>query len=86
MIIVSLILSAVLLNVILYFVFKSFLLRTSSAGMKFLLLNIAKDVVWLLFWLNVLERTPLHFWSLSMVFLLTSFVLYFKVIRLLNKS
>ena len=84
--IIFLFLSAVFLNVILFYIFKKYLMKTSNPGMLFLMINIFKDIIWVGYWLIHLETNKVNFLLLIGVFLLTSFFLYFKVIRLLNHS
>ena len=57
-----------------------------NAGMKFLFLNISKDVVWLIYALSVVEKTNQNMLVLIFSFLAISFAVYFVVIKLLNKS
>lgn len=81
-----LVLSATFLNVILFYVFKKYLLKTDHPAMLFLVINIFKDIVWVGYWLINLETNQNNFLFLIAIFLLSSFVLYFKVIRVLNRS
>lgn len=79
-------LSAVVLNVLMFYVFKKYLMKTENPAMLFLMINIFKDIIWVGYWLIHLETTQTNFLFLIGIFLLTSFALYFKVIRLLNRS
>lgn len=54
--------------------------------MKFLMVNIIKDIIWVGYWLINLETSQTNFLFLIGIFLVTSFALYFKVIRFLNRS
>lgn len=84
--IILLFLSATFLNVVLFYIFKKYLMKTSNPGLLFLMINIFKDIVWVGYWLGKLETTQNNFLLLIGVFLVASFFLYFKVIRLLNRS
>lgn len=79
-------LSAALLNVIMFFIFKKYLIKTDHPAMLFLVLNIFKDIVWVGYWLIKLETNQTNFLFLIGIFLVTSLALYFKVIRILNRS
>lgn len=74
------------LNAVVFFVFRSFMFGRENAAFKFLFLNIVKDVIWLVFALLMVEKTRFSMLVLMLFFLLCSFVLYFAVIRLINKS
>ena len=79
-------LSAVVINVIIFYIFKKYLMKTENPAMLFLVLNIFKDIIWVGYWLINLETNQTNFLFLIGIFLVTSFALYFKVIRLLNRS
>jgi hypothetical protein len=81
-----LVLSAAFLNVILFYIFKKYLIKKDHPAMLFLVINIFKDITWVGYWLINLETNQNNFLFLIGIFLLTSFVLYFKVIRVLNRS
>ncbi len=76
----------VLANIALFFMFTKFFLNSPNAGMKFLFVNVIKDITWLILGLQLLEKTTPHFLILIFTFLVGSFILYYKVIRQLNKS
>lgn len=57
-----------------------------NPAMKFLGLNIIKDLIWVVFWLSRLENTTESFLAVIGVFLVMSIFLYFKVIQMLNRS
>ncbi|KEY19965.1 hypothetical protein HY04_01710 [Kaistella antarctica] len=84
--IVLLLLSASLLNVILFYFFKKYLMKTENPAMLFLVINIFKDIIWVGYWIINLETNQTNFLFLIGIFLVTSFALYFKVIRFLNRS
>lgn len=79
-------LSAVVLNVLMFYVFKKYLMKTENPAMLFLVINIFKDIIWVGYWLINLETNQTNFLCLIGIFFVTSFALYFKVIRLLNRS
>lgn len=54
-------------------------------AMKFLGVNIIKDIFWVSFWIFTVENSKGSFLWIIAVFLVTSFFLYYKVIRLLNR-
>ena len=81
-----LVLSAAFINVILYYFFKRYLIKTANPGILFMMINIFKDVVWVIYWLKTLEMNRTNFLILIGVFLVASFFLYFKIIRLINRS
>ena len=78
--------SAVVLNVIIFYVFKKYLMKTENPAMLFLVINIFKDIIWVGYWLINLETNQTNFLFIIGAFVVTSFALYFKVIRLLNRS
>ena len=84
--IILLFLSAAFLNVIIYYVFKKYLMKTANPAMLFLFINIFKDIIWVGYWLINLETSQTNFVFLIGIFLVTSFALYFKVIRFLNRD
>ncbi len=71
-------------NVLVYQVFIKYFLGGSNAAMKFLVLNMTKDVVWMVIALVVLPKEKSVFFILVGVFLFASFFLYYHVIRRLN--
>lgn len=78
--------SAVVLNLLVFYIFKKYLMKTENPAMLFLVINIFKDIIWVGYWLINLEMNQTNFLCLIGIFLVTSFALYFKVIRLLNRS
>jgi len=81
-----LLLSLLLVNVMVYYIFRVLIFRKENAGMKFLILNISKDVLWLIVSLSLIVKTKENMLVLMSGFLAFSFVIYFLVIRLMNKS
>ncbi len=67
-------------------VFKKFLYKKSDAAMRFLVINIAKDILWLGFSLFIIDKTKANFLFLVICFLVSSFFIYYLVIRAINKS
>ncbi|QOW10002.1 hypothetical protein Q73A0000_06310 [Kaistella flava (ex Peng et al. 2021)] len=61
-------------------------MKTENPAMLFLVINIFKDIIWVGYWLIKLEANQTNFLFIIGAFLVTSFALYFKVIRLLNRS
>ena len=84
--IVLLILSISLLNVLVFFIFKKYLLKKENPAMKFLGVNVGKDLVWIIFWLFIIEKNTTNFLILIAVFLAATFAIYYMVIRVINNS
>ncbi|KQR94549.1 hypothetical protein ASG01_01300 [Chryseobacterium sp. Leaf180] len=82
----SIIAGVAILNVVTFYIFKRFLLGKSEAAMKFLVVNIFKDLVWIVASILILEKTKLHFFLLVLLFIISSLAIYFPVIRRINKS
>ncbi|SDL99360.1 hypothetical protein SAMN05216273_11051 [Chryseobacterium taihuense] len=80
------ILLIVLLNILIYMIFKKFLYKKPDAAMRFLVINIAKDILWLGFSLFIIDKTRANFLFLVICFLASSFFIYYLVIRAVNKS
>jgi hypothetical protein len=80
------ILLIVALNSIVYMIFKKYLYTQSDAGMKFLVINISKDIVWLAISLLLIDKTKENFLFLVICFIVASFFIYFLIIKLINKS
>jgi hypothetical protein len=75
-----------LLNIIVYIVFKKYLYGKQDAGMKFLVINLSKDLVWLITSLIIIEKTKANFLFIVICFLVASFLIYLPIIKLINKS
>ncbi|AZA76753.1 hypothetical protein EG347_04080 [Chryseobacterium sp. G0186] len=75
-----------LFNIIVYMVFKKYLFGKPDAGMKFLVVNIAKDVIWLAISLIIIEKTKDNFLFVVICFIIASFLIYLPIIKLINKS
>lgn len=76
----------VLFNIIVYIVFKKYLFGKPDAGMKFLVVNIAKDVIWLAVSLIIIEKNKDNFLFIVICFIIASFLIYLPIIKLINKS
>ncbi|MHA6698007.1 hypothetical protein [Chryseobacterium sp. A321] len=73
------------LNGFMYWVFTRFFVSKENGALKFLGLNVLKDFIWVIVGISIMEFSTTGFLILIGVFLLASFVLYFKVIKRLNK-
>lgn len=80
-----LLLSAACLNTLVYLFFKTYLVKGNAPAMKFLTINIIKDIAWAGYWIYILPRERENFLMVTFVFLLSSFLIYYKVIRHLNR-
>lgn len=74
------------LNVAVYIVFKKYLYKKQDAGMKFLAVNISKDIVWLVVSLAIIEKTKENFLFIAICFIVASVIIYWSVIKLINRS
>lgn len=77
---------AVVLNAAVYIIFKKFLYKREDAALKFLTVNIPKDIIWMLISLLIIEKTKENFLFLLACFVITSFLIYLLIIKLINKS
>lgn len=75
-----------LLNIIVYIIFKKYLYGKQDAGMKFLVINLSKDLIWLVTSLIIIEKTKANFLFIVICFLVASFLIYLPIIKLINKS
>lgn len=57
-----------------------------NPGMVFLYINLAKDLILILIWLKILPSERENLLLLTLIFLISSFAIYYKVIRQLNRS
>ncbi len=80
------ILLVVFFNIIVYMIFKKYFFGKADAGMKFLVVNIAKDVIWLAISLLIIEKTKSNFLFIVICFIVASFLIYLPIIKLINKS
>lgn len=76
----------IILNSIVYILFKRYLYGKPDAGMKFLLVNLSKDVVWLIISLLIIDKTKADFLFIVVCFIIASFLIYLSIIKLINKS
>ncbi|CAA7386863.1 hypothetical protein CHRY9393_01164 [Chryseobacterium fistulae] len=74
------------LNSVVYILFKKYLHGKPDAGMKFLAVNILKDIIWLIVSLSIIDKTKEGFLSLVICFIVASFLIYLPVIKLINRS
>jgi hypothetical protein len=58
----------------------------ANAAMKFLSLNISKDIIWLIISLILIDKTRENFLFIVICFLVASLFIYIPVIKLINKS
>lgn len=77
---------AVVLNTAVYIIFKKFLYKREDAALKFLTVNIPKDIIWMLISLLIIEKTKENFLFLLACFVIASFLIYLLIIKLINKS
>lgn len=78
--------SLLVLNIFVYAIYARLWSGKTNAGLKFLTLNIFKDVAWVVFWLYSAEKTPANLYILMAVYGIFSFIVYRKVIKDLNKN
>ncbi|RKT02060.1 hypothetical protein BCF58_1293 [Chryseobacterium defluvii] len=75
-----------LFNAIVYMVFKKYMYGKPNAGMKFLTVNIFKDIIWLIVSLLIIDKTREGFLFIVICFIIASFLIYLPIIKDLNKS
>lgn len=80
------ILLMLIFNLAVYFIFRKYMYGKENSAMKFLALNMGKDVVWLVISLVMIEKTRENFLFLVVCFIISSFLIYLSVIKLINKS
>ncbi|KQS92714.1 hypothetical protein ASG21_09835 [Chryseobacterium sp. Leaf394] len=80
------ILLILIFNSAVYIIFKKYMYGKENSAMKFLVLNIGKDVVWLAISLVLMEKSKGNFLFLVVCFIISSFLIYLSVIKLINKS
>lgn len=74
------------LNIIVFIIFKKYLYGKENAGIRFVLLNISKDIVWLVISLLVIEKNKANFLFIIICFIVASVTIYTPVIKQINKS
>lgn len=74
------------LNIIVFIIFKKYLYGKENAGMKFLTLNISKDLLWIIISLLIIDKTKINFLLIVICFIVASIFIYGSVIKLINKS
>jgi len=77
---------AVVLNIAVYIIFKKYFYGRENAALRFLTVNIPKDVIWLLISLLIIDKTNENFLFLLGCFVVASFLIYMPIIKLINKS
>lgn len=80
------ILLILILNISVFIIFKKYMYRKSDAGMKFLAINISKDIIWLIVSLIIIEKTKENFLFIVICFIIASLLIYIPIIKLINKS
>ncbi|MDR6923809.1 hypothetical protein J2Y40_004705 [Chryseobacterium sp. 2987] len=73
-------------NIAVYIIFKKYFYGRENAGLRFLTVNIPKDVIWLLISLLIIDKTNENFLFLLGCFVVASFLIYMPIIKLINKS
>ncbi|KPE50724.1 hypothetical protein AOB46_13105 [Chryseobacterium indologenes] len=77
---------ATVFNITVYILFKKYFYGRENAGLRFLTINIPKDVIWLLISLLIIDKTNENFLFLLGCFVVASFLIYMPIIKLINKS
>ncbi len=80
-----LVLSLAFLNLVVYYLFEKLLIKGNAPAMRFLGVNILKDVIWAGSAIYLLPREKVSFFLVTVVFIISSTVIYYKVIRRLNR-
>jgi len=75
-----------ILNVAVFMLFKKYIYGKADAAMKFLSLNISKDLIWLIISLIIIDKTKENFLFIVICFVIGSILIYIPVIKLINKS
>ena len=83
-ILIYLIISAAVLNLLVYYIFRRYLLPKPNAAIKFLVVNIIKDVAWAGLWIYLMDKSTIYFLAITLVFIIGSVLIYHNVIRALN--
>lgn len=76
----------IILNTVVFFVFKKYLYGKENAGMRFLTINISKDLIWLVISLLIIDKTKANFLLIVICFIVASILIYRSVIKQINKS
>ncbi len=77
---------ATFLNIVIYILFKKYLYGKPDAGMRFLTINIGKDIFWIITSLIIVDKTRENFLFIVICFVVASFFIYLSIIKLINKS
>ncbi|CAD7814252.1 hypothetical protein CHRY9390_02777 [Chryseobacterium aquaeductus] len=78
--------SIAVLNIIVFVIFKKYLYGKENAGMKFLTINIAKDLLWIVISLLIIEKNKANFLLIIVCFIVASVTIYTPIIKHINKS
>jgi hypothetical protein len=73
-------------NGIVYMIFNKYLYSRADAGMKFLTVNISKDLIWLIISLLIIDKTKANFLFIVICFIIGSLLIYYPIIKRINKS
>ncbi|MCS3528788.1 hypothetical protein M2373_000149 [Chryseobacterium sp. JUb7] len=73
-------------NIVVYIIFKKYFYNKQDAGMRFLAVNISKDIIWLIISLAIVDKTRDNFLFIVICFIIASFLIYIPIIKLINKS
>lgn len=73
-------------NMAVFMLFKKYIYGKADAAMKFLSLNISKDLIWLIVSLIIIDKTKENFVFIVICFVIGSLLIYIPVIKLINKS
>jgi len=80
------ILLILILNITVFILFKKYIYGKTDSAMKFLSINISKDIIWLAVSLMIIEKTRENFLFIVICFIIASLLIYIPVIKLINKS
>lgn len=73
-------------NIVVYIIFKKYFYNKPDAGMRFVAINISKDIIWLIISLAIVDKTRDNFLFIVICFIIASFLIYIPIIKLINKS
>lgn len=73
-------------NSIVYVIFNKYLYNKPNAGMRFLAVNMSKDIIWLIISLFIIDKTKANFLLIVICFMIGSFLIYYPIIKRINKS
>lgn len=73
-------------NLLMWIFYIKILEKRNNPGLTFLYANIVKDVILIIFSIKFLPPGKANFLILSFVFIISSFAIYYKVIKRINAS